>query len=102
MNTLGIFLGQEIQKFNRLISGMKSMLRELQRGLKGLVVMSAQLDAAYANLLFQQVPGPWGEGGKGYPSLKPLASWFKDFLGRMAFMTDWLMSGPPKSYWISC
>ena len=28
--------------------------------------------------MFQQVPQPWGEGGKGYPSLKPLASWFKD------------------------
>ena len=101
MNTLGIFLGQEMLKFNRLLGSIKKMLHELQRGLKGLVVMSAQLDAAYANLLFQQVPGPWGEGGTGYPSLKPLASWFKDFLGRMEFMTNWLTQGPPKSYWIS-
>ena len=102
MNTLGVFLSQEMQKFNKLVGAVKSMLNELQRGLKGLVVMSAQLDAAYANLLFQQVPGPWGEGGKGYPSLKPLASWFKDFLGRMAFMNDWLVHGPPRSFWISC
>ena len=53
MNTLGIFLLQEIDKFNALVGGVKSMLNELQRGLKGLVVMSASLDAAYANLLFQ-------------------------------------------------
>jgi len=101
MNTLGIFLGQEMIKFNLLLSSIKKMLHELQRGIKGLVVMSSQLDAAYANLLFQQVPGPWGEGGKGYPSLKPLASWYKDFLGRMAFMSDWLTQGAPKSFWIS-
>ena len=102
MNTLGIFLSQEMQKFNALLSRMKKMLHELQRGLKGLVVMSAELDAAYANFLYQQVPGPWGEGGKGYPSLKPLASWFKDFLLRMEFMSNWLTQGPPKSFWISC
>jgi dynein heavy chain len=101
MNTLGIFLGQELLKFNNLLRAIKKMLHELQRGLKGLVVMSAELDAAYANLLYQQVPGPFGEGGKGYPSLKPLASWFKDFLGRMTFMTSWLTEGTPKSFWIS-
>jgi dynein heavy chain len=101
MNTLGVFLSQELQKFNLLVGAVRSMLHELQRGLKGLVVMSAQLDAAYANLLFQQVPAPWGEGGKGYPSLKPLASWFKDYVGRMNFMNDWLTNGPPKSFWIS-
>jgi len=101
MNTLGIFLSQELLKFNALVSKVKTVLHEMQRGLKGLVVMSAELDAAYANLLFQQVPKPWSEGGKGYPSLKPLASWFKDFIGRMAFMNSWLTEGVPKSFWIS-
>ena len=63
--------------------------------------MSAELDAAYANFLFQQVPAPWGENGKGYPSLKPLASWFRDLLARVAFMSGWLKGGPPNSFWIS-
>ena len=102
MNTLAIFLSQEIQKFNKLLGAIRSMLSELQRGLKGLVVMSAQLDAAYANLLFQQVPGPWGEGGNGYPSLKPLASWFKDMIERFEFMRAWITTGPPMSFWVSC
>ena len=102
MNTLGIFLSQEMQKFNALNVRIKKMLHELQRGLKGLVVMSAELDAAYSNFLFQQVPGPFGEKGKGYPCLKPLASWYKDYLERMDFMSTWLKVGPPKSFWISC
>jgi len=101
VNPLGIFLSQELQKFNALLVLIKKMIGELQRGLKGLVVMSAQLDAMYSNLLFQQVPAPWGEGGKGYPSLKPLTSWYKDFLLRFEFMHNWLTTGTPNSFWVS-
>eukprot|EP00304_Pavlova_gyrans_P012708 CAMPEP_0206041750 /NCGR_PEP_ID=MMETSP1466-20131121/6142_1 /ASSEMBLY_ACC=CAM_ASM_001126 /TAXON_ID=44452 /ORGANISM="Pavlova gyrans, Strain CCMP608" /LENGTH=4121 /DNA_ID=CAMNT_0053416453 /DNA_START=38 /DNA_END=12403 /DNA_ORIENTATION=- len=102
VNPLGIFLSHEMHKFNRLIKQMVNMLHEMQRAIKGLVVMSAELDAMYANFLFQQVPGPWGENGKGYPSLKPLSSWFKDFVERVAFMRKWLSGGPPTTFWISC
>jgi dynein heavy chain len=101
VNPLGIFLSHEMTKFNNLIRLIESMLRELSRAIKGLVVMSAQLDAMYANFLFQQVPGPWGENGKGYPSLKPLSSWFKDFVERVTFVRRWLSGGPPPTHWIS-
>ena len=100
MNPLAIFLTHEMSKFNLLLSFMKKMLLEMQRAIKGLVVMSAELDAAYANFLFQQVPAKWGEGGVGYPSLKPLASWFKDFVERCNFMHTWLTTQPPSSFWI--
>jgi dynein heavy chain len=100
MNPLAIFLTHEMSKFNILLSSMKKMLLEMQRAIKGLVVMSAELDAAYANFLFQQVPAKWGEGGVGYPSLKPLASWFKDFVERCSFMHLWLTTQPPSSFWI--
>lgn len=101
INPLGIFLQHEMHKMNRLIGQMASMLRELGRAIKGLVVMSAELDAMYANFLFQQVPGPWGENGRGYPSLKPLSSWFKDFVERVDFLHRWLADGPPTTFWIS-
>merc|ERR1712196_746151 len=87
--------------FNRLIVRMGKMLNELRRAIKGLVVMSAELDAMSANFLFQQVPGPWGEKGVGYPSLKPLASWYKDFVNRVDFEGGWLRKGEPACYWIS-
>jgi len=101
VNPLGIFLTHEMGKFNKMLKMMGSMLKEMARALKGLVVMSAQLDAAYANFIFQQVPAPWGESGKGYPSLKPLASWFKDLVLRVDFMRQWLSTGPPNSFWVS-
>lgn len=45
------------------------------------------------------MPNNWAKAG--YPSLKPLASWFLDFIARMAFMRLWLLEGIPKSFWIS-
>jgi len=101
INPLGIFLSHELHKFNTLIKAMQKLIKELLRALKGLVVMSAQLDAAYSNLMYLQVPEPWGEAGKGYPSLKPLASWYKDFLARVSFINEWLVKGPPASFWVS-
>ena len=37
----------------------------------------------------------------GYPSLKPLASWYIDLVARVAFIDDWLVNGKPLSFWIS-
>ena len=41
----------------------------------------------------------WAKAG--YPSLKPLASWFTDLVSRVEFMRAWLVDGTPKSFWIS-
>ena len=45
------------------------------------------------------MPKNWAKYG--YPSLKPLASWFEDLIKRVAFINDWLVNGNPVSYWIS-
>jgi dynein heavy chain, axonemal len=53
----------------------------------------------YLSLQNGQVPDHWAKNG--YPSLKPLASWFNDLIARVEFMQTWLVNGNPKSYWIS-
>ena len=40
MNSLGVFLLNEITRFNKLLQLIRSSLKELQRAIKGLVVMS--------------------------------------------------------------
>lgn len=35
-----------------------------------------------------------------YPSLKPLASWIRDYAARIAFMRSWLRQGPPACFWL--
>lgn len=48
-------LGQEIERFNRLTEVMQSSLQELQKAVKGVVVMSGDLELMSASLLNSQV-----------------------------------------------
>jgi dynein heavy chain len=43
-------------KFNKLLANIKSNLTELQRAIKGTVVMSKELDSMLQSLLLQRVP----------------------------------------------
>jgi len=98
LNSLSVVLGQEMDRFNRLTRVMGSSLAELQKAIKGLVVMSAELEAMYQSMTINQVPKLWARVA--YPSLKPLASWFKDYHARVAFMRKWLQEGVPKCFWL--
>ena len=48
-------LAQEMVKFNRLIARMASTLETLGRAIKGLVVMSLELDKMYTSFMINQV-----------------------------------------------
>jgi len=97
MNTV---LVQELIRFNRVIGEVASSLREIQRAVKGLVVMSGELEAMGNNMVNGKVPVGWGKVS--YPSLKGLGAWVKDFLERLDFLRNWFESKkPPSRYWVS-
>eukprot|EP00968_Pinguiococcus_pyrenoidosus_P017694 scaffold1786_cov250-Pinguiococcus_pyrenoidosus.AAC.1 len=96
---LNTTLKQEAQRFNRLIEATGRTLALLQKALKGLVVLSSELETM-ANAIFnQQVPPVWE--AVAYPSLMPLTPWFNDYLRRVKFLADWNAKGLPASFWIS-
>lgn len=96
MNTV---LAQEVERFNKLLVIMQSSLRQIQDGLKGLVVMSSELEAMGTSLYDQKIPSIWE--AKAYPSLKPLSPWVKDLLERLDFISNWIDTGIPVVFWIS-
>lgn len=97
MNTV---LTQELIRFNRLIAIVTSSLSEIQRALRGLVVLSAELEAMGNSMVNGQVPKMWSS--MAYPSLKPLGSWVTDFLARLTFLQSWMDHGAaPPVFWIS-
>lgn len=55
LNSLAVVLGQEVERFNMLNEVMRSSLEELQKALKGLVVMSGELELMSTSLLNSQV-----------------------------------------------
>ena len=96
MNTV---LNQECLRYNNLLAVMKKSLENSIKALKGLVVMSPDLEAVTTSLFNKQVPDMWA--GKAYPSLKPLSGWVTDLLARVEFVSDWIKKGNPPIYWIS-
>ena len=98
VNSLGVFLNQELIRFNEMMVVMKASLRELRRAIKGEVVMSSELEVMYNCFVFLKTPPKWEEAG--YPCLKPLPAWIEDFFQRVEFMGTWLRQGPRVSYWL--
>jgi dynein heavy chain len=96
MNTVLI---QEVIRFNQLLEVMHSSLADVLKALKGLVVMSEDLEKLSNSLFNNQVPDMWA--AKAYPSLKPLAAWTVDLLARVEFVQGWINVGIPPAFWIS-
>ena len=96
MNTV---LTQECTRYNSLLQVMATTLASGIKALKGLVVMSPELEAVTNAIFDNRVPESWA--AKSYPSLKPLSSWMSDLLERTRFISDWIEKGIPPVYWIS-
>jgi len=97
MNTV---VKQECLRYNKLLWAMEEHLIEFRKALKGLVVMSFDLESLGKSLFVNEQPALWV--AKGPLSLKPLSSWYLDILARCEFFQMWYDLGkPPPLFWIS-
>jgi dynein heavy chain len=96
MNTV---LCQELIRFNDLLVTIRSTLVEVQKACRGLVVMSADLEALGASLYYNQIPNAWRRAS--YPSLKQLSGYVQDLMARLKFFEQWLTTSPPPTFWMS-
>ncbi|CAM9175434.1 unnamed protein product [Chrysoparadoxa australica] len=97
MNTV---LTQELIRFNRLSETISKSLFEVGKAIKGLIVMSSEVEAMGNSMVIGKVPAMWATVA--YPSLKPLASWVLDLLARLDFLKSWMDQGKaPPVFWVS-
>jgi dynein heavy chain len=96
MNTV---LGQECIRFNRLLDEMHTTLPAVQKALKGLVVMSGDLEAMAHAIFVNAVPSNWENCA--YPSMKPLGSWVDELVERTDFVAKWVRDGVAPVVWVS-
>jgi len=97
MNTV---VKQECLRYNKLLWEMDATLKAFRKAIKGLIVMTFDLESLGKSLFVNEVPALWTK--KGPLSLKPLSSWYLDILARCEFFQDWFDLGhSPPSFWIS-
>ncbi|KAM9717113.1 dynein axonemal heavy chain 2 [Menidia menidia] len=96
---LNVVLLQEIQRYNSLLETVITSLVELERGIKGFVVMSSSMEETFNCIYDARVPPLWE---KAYPSLKPLAAWTRDLCQRVSQFAVWAeTTQPPILFWLS-
>lgn len=96
MNTV---LVQEIERFNKLLTEIKTTCDEIDKTFKGLLAMTSALEDTCNSMIAKKIPIRWLK--KSYPSLKPLALYVQNFVERMEFLSLWNEVGMPQSYWLS-
>ncbi|XP_017772772.1 PREDICTED: dynein heavy chain 2, axonemal [Nicrophorus vespilloides] len=96
---LDVVLLQEISRYNVLLIQIRISLDELQKGIKGLVVMSTELEEIFTCFYDGRVPSSWL---KAYPSLKLLGSWTRDLIRRIDHFETWAeTTHPPLLFWLA-
>ncbi|CAK9228319.1 unnamed protein product [Sphagnum troendelagicum] len=74
-------LVQEMVRFNCLTDVIRASLATLQKALKGLVVMSSDIETLAKNMFTSKMPVLWAPVS--YPTMKPLSSYFNDLMDRL-------------------
>jgi dynein heavy chain len=96
-DSLKTVLYQEVDRYNKLLEVLHRTLDGITKAVKGLVVVTVELEEVMEALLEFRVPNSWSNC---YPSTKPLGSWFRDMLHRVAFFDSWIHKELPTSFWL--
>eukprot|EP00232_Nephroselmis_pyriformis_P024798 CAMPEP_0182866754 /NCGR_PEP_ID=MMETSP0034_2-20130328/8363_1 /TAXON_ID=156128 /ORGANISM="Nephroselmis pyriformis, Strain CCMP717" /LENGTH=486 /DNA_ID=CAMNT_0024999085 /DNA_START=110 /DNA_END=1570 /DNA_ORIENTATION=- len=99
LDSMNTVLCQELGRVNQLLDVIRVSLTNVGKAVKGLVVMSGELDLVAQSMFLGRVPEMWL--GKSFPSLKPLSSYVREVIDRVSFFKEWVDAGPPVVFWIS-
>lgn len=91
-------LYQETDRYSGLVSKLRKQLHDLQLGVQGLVVITAELESVAFACQAGFVPDAWSFC---YPSTKPLGPWMRDLVARCEFMDQWITTAQPKVFWLT-
>ncbi|XP_059616596.1 dynein axonemal heavy chain 8-like [Phlebotomus argentipes] len=98
LDPMAIFLRQEINSMQLLLSVIGKSLRDLQLAIDGMIVMSATLQDTMDALYDGKIPKTWEKFS--WPTMEKLGFWFGDLLKRTKFLHSWCFSGRPNLFWI--
>eukprot|EP00770_Monocercomonoides_exilis_P005227 MONOS_5201.1-p1 / transcript=MONOS_5201.1 / gene=MONOS_5201 / organism=Monocercomonoides_exilis_PA203 / gene_product=dynein haevy chain 3, outer dynein arm alpha / transcript_product=dynein haevy chain 3, outer dynein arm alpha / location=Mono_scaffold00149:3327-12824(+) / protein_length=3165 / sequence_SO=supercontig / SO=protein_coding / is_pseudo=false len=95
---LNIFLKQEIDRMQVVISTIRATCHDLELAIAGTIVMSQNLQTALTSLFDSRVPEQWLRVSWASPTL---GFWFGDVGARTKQLREWMKMGRPKTFWLT-
>ena len=98
LQPMNIFLRQEIDRMQKVITLVRQTLKDLKLAIDGTIIMSEDLRDALDNMFDARVPNKWKKISW---ESATLGFWFTDLLERNVQFRTWLLDGRPHSFWMT-
>nr|CAH7731314.1 unnamed protein product [Callosobruchus chinensis] len=98
LNPLNILLRQEIDRMQKVITNVRSILRDLLLAIEGTIIMSEALGDSMDNIYDAKVPNVWLRGSW---AASTLGFWFTELLERDNQFRTWCFGGRPACFWMA-
>ncbi|XP_078503479.1 dynein axonemal heavy chain 8 isoform X2 [Lissotriton helveticus] len=98
LNSMNIFLRQEIDRMQKVISLVRSSLSDLKLAIEGTIIMSENLRDALDNMYDARIPKLWKRISW---DSSTLGFWFTEFLERNSQFSTWIYGGRPNVFWMT-
>eukprot|EP00049_Salpingoeca_infusionum_P010530 m.182232 g.182232 ORF g.182232 m.182232 type:complete len:2544 (-) comp14667_c0_seq7:2478-10109(-) len=95
---MNIFLRQEIDRIQRVLSLVRVTMSDLLLAIDGTIIMSDALRDALDNMFDARVPTAWAAISW---TSATLGFWFTELLDRYAQFHAWCFQGRPTAYWLT-
>ncbi|XP_045484350.1 dynein axonemal heavy chain 8 [Pieris rapae] len=98
LNSMVIFLRQEIDRMQKVISLVRTTLKDLLLAIDGTIIMNEALRDSLDNIYDAKVPKIWLKSSW---SSSTLGFWFTEFLERNIQFSSWCFQARPFSFWMT-
>ncbi|CAF0865917.1 unnamed protein product [Didymodactylos carnosus] len=98
LQPLNIFLRQEVDRMQRVITAVRNTLKDLKLAIDGTIIMNENLKDALDNIYDARVPATWKKISWDSATL---GFWFSDLLDRNQQFHTWLFNGRPNAFWLT-
>ncbi|KAM6989324.1 dynein axonemal heavy chain 8-like [Tautogolabrus adspersus] len=98
LNPMNIFLRQEVDRMQRIISMLRISLTDLKLAIDGTIIMSENLRDALDNIFDARVPNLWRKISW---ESSTLGFWYTELIERNKQFHCWVFKGRPKTFWMT-